>query len=119
MLRPALLNILRNAAEAFDERKQERLVKVRGSRESDATGKVWASIEISDTGDGIAPEDIQRIFMPFFTTKSKGHGIGLALAHRVVTEHGGTLTASDTTTGGAIFLIKLPINIYSAQTHIK
>ncbi|HVF28223.1 MAG TPA: ATP-binding protein, partial [Pyrinomonadaceae bacterium] len=109
MLRPALLNILRNAAEAIDEQKQERLVKVRGAREADATGKAWASIDISDTGDGIAPEDMQRIFIPFFTTKSKGHGIGLALAHRVITEHGGTLTASSATTGGTVFSIRLAI----------
>jgi len=109
MLRPALLNILRNAAEAIDEQKQERLVKVRGARESDAMGKAWASVDISDTGDGIAPENMQRIFIPFFTTKSKGHGIGLALAHRVITEHGGTLTASNATTGGAAFSIRLPI----------
>ena len=56
---------------------------------------------------------MQRIFIPFFTTKSKGHGIGLALAHRVITEHGGTLTASNATTGGAVFSIRLPIRHYS------
>jgi len=56
---------------------------------------------------------MQRIFIPFFTTKSKGHGIGLALAHRVVTEHGGTLRASNATTGGAAFSIRLPIRHYS------
>jgi signal transduction histidine kinase len=113
MLRPALLNILRNAAEAIDEQKQERLVKVYGAHDSDAAGKAWASVEISDTGDGIAPEDMRRIFIPFFTTKSKGHGIGLALAHRVITEHGGTLAASDAPHGGALFIIRLPVETES------
>jgi len=55
---------------------------------------------------------MQRIFIPFFTTKSKGHGIGLAL--RVITEHGGTLTASNAATGGAVFSIRLPIVMETA-----
>ena len=57
---------------------------------------------------------MQRIFIPFFTTKSKGRGIGLALAHRVITEHGGTLTASNAATGGAVFSIRLPIVMETA-----
>jgi len=59
------------------------------------------------------PAGMHRIFIPFFTTKSRGHGIGLALAHRVITEHGGTLTESNATTGGAVFSIRLPIGHYS------
>ncbi len=51
---------------------------------------------------------MQRIFMPFFTTKSKGHGIGLALAHRVITEHNGTLTVANASTGGAVFTVMIP-----------
>ena len=49
-------------------------------------------------------------FYPFFTTKEKGHGIGLALAHRVITEHGGTLAAATAPGGGALFTISLPIS---------
>jgi signal transduction histidine kinase len=51
---------------------------------------------------------LQRIFIPFFTTKSHGHGVGLALAHRVITEHGGSLTADSGPSTGAIFTIRLP-----------
>jgi two-component system sensor kinase FixL len=108
MLRQALLNLLRNAAEAIDEEKQERHVTLRGSRTREESGQVWTLIEIRDTGEGIPERDLQRIFIPFFTTKSKGHGIGLALAHRVVTEHGGTLTAANAPGGGAVFTIRLP-----------
>jgi signal transduction histidine kinase len=108
MLRQALLNLLRNAAEAIPEESQERRVTARGSRERDAQGRVWARVEIEDTGAGIAEADSQRIFIPFFTTKSKGHGIGLALAHRVATEHGGTLSASNSHGGGALFTLRLP-----------
>ena len=108
MLRQALLNLMRNAAEAMDDESEARRVDVRGSEQRDAAGKIWATIEIQDTGSGIRPEDLQRIFIPFFTTKSTGHGVGLALAHRVVTDHGGTLAAGNAQEGGAVFTIKLP-----------
>ncbi|HWS53282.1 MAG TPA: ATP-binding protein, partial [Pyrinomonadaceae bacterium] len=78
------------------------------SRERDAAGGEWAAVEIADTGTGITPEDLQRIFIPFFTTKSKGHGVGLALAHRVVTDHGGTLSAANAEGAGAVFTVRLP-----------
>jgi signal transduction histidine kinase len=107
MLRQALLNLLRNAAQAIPDEKRNRLVTIRSSVEK-GQGKQWATISIQDTGDGIAESDRQKIFIPFFTTKSKGHGIGLALAHRVITEHGGTLTAANALEGGAVFTIRLP-----------
>jgi signal transduction histidine kinase len=108
MLRQALLNLIRNAAEAIPDSQTDRRVQVSTSTERDQTGKPWATIEIKDTGEGIAPQDLQRIFIPFFTTKTSGHGVGLALAHRVITQHGGTLTAANSTTGGAVFTIRLP-----------
>ncbi len=108
MLRQALLNLLRNAAESIPDNKNERRVEVRQFSERDGNGKQWALIEIEDTGEGIADSDLQRIFIPFFTTKEKGHGIGLALAHRVITEHGGTLTAASARAGGAMFTVRLP-----------
>ncbi|CAN5818823.1 hypothetical protein BH18ACI4_BH18ACI4_28360 [soil metagenome] len=110
MLRQAILNLLRNAAEAVPEDKTERRVKLRGFREVDHEGLEWAFIEIEDSGEGIAQSDLQRIFIPFFTTKEKGHGIGLALAHRVVTEHGGTLTAANRPPAGAAFTLRLPVS---------
>jgi signal transduction histidine kinase len=64
-------------------------------------------IEVRDTGPGIQPADLQKIFIPFFTTKAKGHGIGLALTHRIITQHGGTLTAVNSSEGGAVFTIVL------------
>ncbi|MBA2733915.1 MAG: PAS domain-containing protein [Acidobacteria bacterium] len=108
MLRQALLNLIRNAAEAIGEESADRRVQVRGLSQHDATGTASASVEIQDTGEGIEPNNLQRIFIPFFTTKSAGHGVGLALAHRVITDHGGTLTAANAHEGGAIFTIRLP-----------
>ncbi len=108
MLRQAVLNLLRNAAEAVTDESAERRVNVRAARERDAAGVIWVRVEIADTGAGINEADLQRVFIPFFTTKSKGHGVGLALAHRVVTDHGGTLSAANSPAGGAVFTVYLP-----------
>lgn len=110
MLRQVLLNLLRNAAEAINDDQSIRQVHISCSGEHDLSDKPWAVVEIEDTGAGIPVADLQRIFIPFFTTKAQGHGIGLALAHRVVTEHGGTLTASSRPEGGAVFTMRLPVS---------
>jgi signal transduction histidine kinase len=107
MLRQALLNLIRNAAESIAEESKQRRVFLRGSKQQESAGKVWAVLEIQDTGGGIQPNDLQRIFIPFFTTKTTGHGVGLALAHRVITDHGGTLSAANASTEGAIFTARL------------
>ena len=109
MLRQALLNLMRNAAEAIPASQTARRVEVITSTERDNAGKAWAVVEIKDTGEGIPAADLQRIFIPFFTTKATGHGVGLALAHRVITQHGGTLTASNAKGGGAVFSVRLPL----------
>ena len=98
MLRSALLNLIRNSAEANPDGS----VSVTAARE-DGT----VVIQVRDTGPGIPPADLQKIFIPFFTTKAKGHGIGLALTHRIVTQHGGTLTAANSPEGGAVFTVRL------------
>jgi signal transduction histidine kinase len=97
MLRQALMNLLRNAAEANHRSEESVIVKLANN-----------TIEVRDSGPGIPESNLSKIFIPFFTTKPNGHGIGLALAHRIVTEHGGTLTAANCPTGGAVFTIKLP-----------
>ena len=109
MLRQALLNLLRNAAEAIPADVDRRQVRVNCTRQSDSIRQQFIVIEIEDTGEGIPLSDLQRVFIPFFTTKAKGHGVGLALAHRVITEHGGTLTASNYPGGGAVFSLRLPL----------
>lgn len=109
MLRQALLNLIRNAAEAIPEDHTSRRVEVISSTERDKAGKDWAVVAVKDTGEGIPAADLQRIFIPFFTTKATGHGVGLALAHRVITQHGGTLTAANAKDGGAVFSLRLPM----------
>jgi signal transduction histidine kinase len=66
-------------------------------------------LTVSDSGPGVASEIRDKIFDPYFTTKSDGTGIGLSISHRIVTDHGGSLTVSDSDLGGAEFRIEIPI----------
>jgi signal transduction histidine kinase len=109
LLRQALINLIRNAAEAISDDRHIRRVTVRTSTEEDQHERRWAIVAIQDTGPGIPAADLQKIFIPFFTTKATGHGVGLALAHRVISEHGGTLTAANAPDGGAVFMVRLPM----------
>jgi C4-dicarboxylate-specific signal transduction histidine kinase len=107
MLRQALLNLLRNAAEAIPSDSRERKVFVTLLAERTAS-RSSVIITIRDTGPGIEVSNLQKVFIPFFTTKASGHGVGLPLAHRIISEHGGNLTATNAAEGGAEFTIRLP-----------
>jgi len=66
-------------------------------------------IEMSDTGPGIAENIQQKIFEPFFSTKSHGMGLGLAIVSRIVTEHGGNVAVQNEPGRGARFTVRLPL----------
>ena len=65
-------------------------------------------IFISDTGAGISEENLDKIFLPFFTTKSRGTGMGLALVHKIILTHGGNIKADSREGTGTTFRIYLP-----------
>jgi len=98
-----LMNLAVNAADAMAE--GGRLVIRTGVAEG---GVVWLSVE--DTGHGVPAGIRDRIFEPFFTTKGaeKGSGLGLAVVHGIVTQHGGTIRMSDRLGGGTVFRVELP-----------
>jgi signal transduction histidine kinase len=63
---------------------------------------------VTDTGGGMPPEVLARIFEPFYTTKERGTGLGLAYARRVVAEHGGTIRCDSQRDRGTTFILRLP-----------
>lgn len=75
-----------------------------------ATGSPQGEIIVSDTGTGIAEEDLPRIFDPFFSTKEDGTGLGLSIVHRIVEGHGGKITVRSRLAQETIFTIYLPID---------
>jgi len=94
----AVLNLLLNAAEAI-EADGTVFVEFRAPQRQ---GKQFELV-VRDTGPGIAPEALDRIFNPFFTTKDTGTGLGLAIVHRIVEAHDGTISAGNQEEGGARF----------------
>ena len=64
---------------------------------------------ISDTGSGINPDTMQKLFEPFFSTKKQGLGLGLSISHAIVESHGGSIRAENNSWGGATFHILLPL----------
>jgi PAS domain S-box-containing protein len=110
-LRQAFANLLRNSAEAARDGKP---AEVSASAESAGDS---LRLVLRDNGGGIPQEDLAKIFIPFFTTKSQGTGLGLALVHRILTEHGGTISvASDAV--GSTFTLSFPAP-KAAQTASK
>jgi len=70
----------------------------------------FLSVLVEDSGPGIPEEHRAQLFSPFFTTKSRGSGLGLTLCHRIITQHGGTITHEPRPTGGASFRVTLPVS---------
>jgi signal transduction histidine kinase len=108
LLRQALLNLTRNAAEAALMRGAQGRVTISGTFE-ERSGKKWQRISVADNGPGIPNADLAKVFLPFFTTKSEGTGLGLAVVQKVAMQHGGSVEARNLADGGAEFILWLPL----------
>ncbi|HRE29311.1 MAG TPA: ATP-binding protein, partial [Anaerolineales bacterium] len=98
-----LINLIQNAAQAMPSGGAVRIaLRVTG---------VYALLTVADTGVGIGPEQIGRVFDPFYTTKSEGEGTGLGLSvtYGIISQHGGEIWASSERDRGTTFSIRLPI----------
>ena len=94
----ALINLLRNAAQELSNREDGEIKLTAGFNRR---GRIY--IEVSDNGAGIEEDILSKIFVPYFTTKPEGSGIGLALTRQIMTVHGGFISASNCEDGGACF----------------
>ena len=105
LMRNCLVNFITNAAHAMDEGGTVTL----GAAFDPETETF--RLTVSDQGRGIAPEDLEKIFQPYFTTKEAGIGLGLAITERIVKEHQGTIEVSSEPGRGTCFTIILPRNL--------
>jgi len=102
-IKRAVLNLVDNAVEAV------------GGTGAVTVETIWlpesrrARIVVADDGPGIPAEDKERLFLPYFSTKAGGTGLGLPIVHQIVTDHGGTIWVEDAVPQGTRFVIELPV----------
>jgi two-component system nitrogen regulation sensor histidine kinase NtrY len=101
MVEQVLINLLRNAIQAFDEQ-DTKVIEIKAS----VNDKSRPVISVKDNGTGIDPEAMEKIFIPFFTTKKTGSGIGLSLSRQIMRQHQGTLTVKSTVGKGTEFFMR-------------
>jgi two-component system sensor kinase FixL len=99
-----LINLVRNAMDAMDETERKELTV---SSSAGADGMV--TLAVADTGTGIAPEAVERLFQPFMTTKPTGLGVGLSISRTIVEAHGGRIWAEPAQGGGTVFRFTIPL----------
>jgi signal transduction histidine kinase len=105
LIEQVVLNLLNNAAEAMQAVQTGKQIRVASSVE-----KNQIVIRVCDSGPGVPLAIRNKILDPYFTTKQEGTGIGLSFCHRIISDHGGSITISDCDRGGAEFRVELPIN---------
>lgn len=112
LVQQALLNLVRNAVDAMSSVEGARVLTLDVQRD-----EVGVVLSVADTGPGVSEDCLDRIFNPFFTTRSTGTGLGLAIVHRIADAHGGSIAVHrEPTRGGAVFTLSLPDQNEQAQT---
>jgi two-component system nitrogen regulation sensor histidine kinase NtrY len=112
-VRRVVINLVDNAVEALGgsgaaaRSNGDAPAIVVGTRHDPANGVV--RVTVSDNGPGIPPEDRDKLFMPYYSTKRRGSGLGLAIVRRIIAEHGGSIEATDNDPHGTVFTIELPV----------
>jgi two-component system sensor kinase FixL len=99
-LRQVFMNIISNGLEAMPRGGSIRIMTQRSPN--------GIEIKISDEGIGISEEDLQRIFEPFYTTRTKGSGLGLSISYKIVEAHNGEISAISSPLKGTTFIVRLP-----------
>jgi two-component system sensor kinase FixL len=103
-IQQVLVNLMRNAVEAMEHSERRRLKTSLAIVDDE-----FVSVSVIDTGPGLAAEVVEKLFMPFVSTKAQGMGIGLSICRSIVEAHGGALTAAPNPGGGTVFRFTVPI----------
>ena len=103
-LQQVLLNLIVNAIDAMATKEEPRILAVKSSRHEGNR----VTVSVADTGSGISPQEAERIFVPLFTTKSDGMGMGLAICRSIIEAHEGRLWFTPNAPRGAAFHFTLP-----------
>ena len=113
LLTQLFLNLIKNAVEAVGEvgmiRVRSRVLADYSMNQKGEGRSRMVAIEVGDDGPGIAKEQLEHLFTPFFTTKAKGTGLGLAICHKIVAEHRGMIRVDSEPTKGTTFTVMLPL----------
>jgi two-component system sensor kinase FixL len=102
-IQQVLLNLIRNSVDAMLDSPVRRLTISSQAAEGD-----MVEISVADTGGGMAPEVLEKLFQPFVTTKSQGMGVGLSICRTIIEAHGGRIWTEPNTPSGTIFRFSLP-----------
>jgi two-component system nitrogen regulation sensor histidine kinase NtrY len=99
-----LINLVKNSIESYSAKALEKKLSIVASLQSD-----YVRIEVKDNGSGIPPDKMEKIFLPFFTTKERGNGIGLALSRQILNYHKGSITVDSELNRGTNVVLELPV----------
>ena len=108
-MKQVFMNLILNAIQAMKEGGSIRIATRSVSRQGAEPSGEFVQVEIRDSGIGIPEENLQHIFDPFFTSKDEGSGLGLAVSHQIVQEHGGFVTVESTVGKGTSFFVHVPV----------
>lgn len=104
----AFRNLIKNAIEAMDNNNKESLIYLSSYHEV-LDGDEFFTVSVTDTGNGIEKKDLRRIFEPYFTSKDKGTGIGLAIVEKIISEHNGRIDVDSIIGEGTTFFIRFEV----------
>lgn len=108
-MKQVFMNLILNAIQAMKDGGSVEISSRLSAKSDTEVIREYVQVEVRDTGVGIPPENLEQIFDPFFTSKDEGSGLGLAVSHQIVREHGGFLTVNSTVGKGTSFFVHVPV----------